>query len=55
MEKVTISVTLLNDITKYLETKPFNEVARFFAALQQEFQAQQQAPAAPEQPQVPAE
>jgi hypothetical protein len=47
MEKVTISVALFNQIAQYLETKPFNEVSRFFVELQKEISAQQQPPEAP--------
>lgn len=50
MEKITISVALFNQIAQYLETKPFNEVSRFFVELQKEINAQQQVPPPPENP-----
>jgi Ni,Fe-hydrogenase III large subunit len=41
MEKVTLSVNLVNGIMQYLGTKPFQEVAQFISAVNQEVNAQQ--------------
>lgn len=48
MDKVTISVGLFNQIAQYLETKPFNEVNRFFVEFQKELSPKQ-----PEPPEAP--
>jgi hypothetical protein len=47
MEKVTISVALFTQIAQYLETKPFNEVNRFFVAFDKELGGQQKPPEVP--------
>jgi len=46
MEKLTLSVNLVNAILQYLDTRPHNEVRRLIDAIQQEAQqAAQPAPA----------
>lgn len=47
MEKLTLSVNLVNAILQYLDTRPHNEVRRLIDAIQQE--AQQSAKPAEEQ------
>ena len=50
MEKLTLSVNLINNILAYLDTRPHNEVRRLIDAIQAEAQQSAQtaqAPAAP--------
>lgn len=50
MEKLTLSVNLINGILQYLDTRPHSEVRRLIDAIQQEAQQAAQAaqPAAEE-------
>ena len=41
MEKVTLSITLVNNIMAYLGTRPFQEVFQLIQEMQKEAQAQQ--------------
>lgn len=47
MEKLTLSVNVINAILQYLDTRPHNEVRRLIDAIQQEAQQAAQ-PAPPE-------
>ena len=44
MEKLSLSVNLVNGIVQYLGTKPFQEVFQLIQAIQQESQGQLQMP-----------
>lgn len=53
MEKLTLSVNLINGILAYLDTRPHNEVRRLIDAIQAEVQQSAQAAQAPAE--APAE
>lgn len=46
MEKVELSIALVNEVLRYLETRPHFEVRKLIDAVHQEATAQQQAAAA---------
>ena len=47
MEKIALSVNVINAILQYLDTRPHNEVRRLIEAIQQEAQQSAQAAQAP--------
>lgn len=47
MEKIALSVNLVNAILQYLGNQPFNAVANLISGIQQEAQGQATAQAAP--------
>ena len=56
MEKLQLSVNLINAVLQYLDTRPHGEVRRLIDGIQQEAQAAAaaaQAPAAPAAPEEP--
>jgi len=54
MEKVSLSVSLINGIMQYLGTKPFQEVFQLIQAIQQESQGQLQTGVEQAPPATPA-
>lgn len=55
MEKLSLSVNLVNAIAQYLGTKPFQEVFQLIQAIQQESQGQLQVPVEQKADEKPAE